>query len=92
MAVHEEIRDVLCDLLRIGLLRIRALGDQGMAKKCSAEADHLHNLPELIKTPGRKELLSHYYNISRLGFLKECDNDEEFQPLWDRLAKLMNDL
>jgi hypothetical protein len=35
-------------ILRIGLLRIRAFGEEGLADRCAIEADHLHNLPEIV--------------------------------------------
>jgi len=84
-----EIRTILLNILRIGLHRIRTLGMDGAAEQCSVEADHLHNLPELVQSP-RPELVSYYYNVERAGFLR-CTrlNADEFMPEWERLGKLV---
>ena len=85
----KEIRITLLKILRIGLLRIRALGSEGSAQQCSVEADHLHNLPGLVESSRPEELL-YYYDIERPSFLRRTtSNTDEFKPLWDQLAKLI---
>jgi hypothetical protein len=84
-----EIRRILLDILRIGLLRIRAYGNSGLAEACNVEADHLHNLPVLIQTLRWEELL-YYYNVERPAFLNVApSNVDEFQLLWDQLGRLI---
>ena len=86
---NKEIRTVLLNILRIGLLRIRSLGSEGSGEQCSIEADHLHNLPGLIQSLRLEELL-YYYNIERRGFLRRAtSNVDEFKPQWDHLAALI---
>jgi len=85
----DEIKSILCDLLQTGLLRIRAFGNDGLAEQCSIEADHLHNLPTLLKTL-QIDRLSYYYNVERPAFLKQVTNVEQFEPQWDRLQKLLS--
>ena len=88
MNQNEQIREMLSDLLRIGLLRIRALAGEGHSKACFIEADHLHNLPELIKTL-QPELLQNYWNVERPAFIQQTQNAEEFEPYWQKLAKIL---
>jgi hypothetical protein len=85
----DDIKGVLLDILRTGLLRIRAIGNSGDAEACSLEADHLHNLPELIRS-FRWELLQFYFTVERPAFVSSGPKGaEQFAPLWDRLDKLI---
>ena len=85
MSGNDEIRRILLEILRVGLLRIRAYGSSGLGEACSWEADHLHNLPVLIRSVRREELL-YYYNIERPAFLTHTtSNVDEFKLLWDEL-------
>jgi len=85
----DDIKGVLLDILSMGLLRIRAFGSLGDAEACSLEADHLHNLPELIRS-FRGELMHFYFTVERPGFVSSGPRGaEQFAPLWDRLSKLI---
>jgi hypothetical protein len=84
-----EVRTVLLNILRIGLLRIRVLGIEGSGEQCSQEADHLHNLPGLVQSLRPKELL-YYYNTERVSFLKYAKSTaDDFKAEWERLAQLI---
>jgi hypothetical protein len=86
---NDEIKRILLDILRVGLLRIRAYGNSELAEACSLEADHLHNLPVLIRSLSREELLF-YYNVERPAFLNATTaNVDEFHQLWDQLGRLI---
>ena len=85
MQCPPEIAEIVCEILRTGLLRIRALGD---ADRCTLEADHLHNLPGLLVNY-KPELLDYYWQVERVGFVA-CSTPEDvqgFEPLWRVLAK-----
>ena len=85
----DDIQGVLLDLLKLGLLRIRALGSAGDAESCGVEADHIHNLPMLIRSFSWERLL-YYYNIERTGFASRTTcNLDEFRSLWDKLDKMI---
>ena len=85
MLSHDDIQRVLIDILRVGLLRIRAFGHSGLSDACSVEADHLHNLPMLIRSLRWEELL-YYYNVEKPAFLSRTEsNTDDFRPLWDEL-------
>ena len=76
----EEIKTILLDILSLGLLRIRALGNNGAAEHCSIEADHLHNLPHIIQSLNRDELLNYYTNEIG-GFLRHTSvGPDDFKP------------
>jgi hypothetical protein len=85
MHSQDDIKRVLLDILRVGLLRIRAFANSGLSDACSLEADHLHNLPMLVRSLRRDELLF-YYNVERPAFLDRTEaNTDDFRPLWSEL-------
>jgi hypothetical protein len=87
MSCPDEIADILLEILKDGILRIRALGWSENPSRCAIEADHLHNLPELV-AHFSPDLLRFYWEVSRPSFMKESTPAElvEFSPLWDRLS------
>jgi hypothetical protein len=88
MQCPPEIAEIVCEILRTGLLRIRALGD---AHRCALEADHLHNLPTLLANY-KPELLDFYLRVERAGFIERSAPEvvEAFEPMWQSLAKHVN--
>jgi hypothetical protein len=90
MRCPPESAEILLDILRTGLIQIRALGWSGDAAACAAEADHLHNLPDLLANFS-PERLRYYWDVERPAYLNRCgpDNAELFGPLWTRLGALV---
>jgi hypothetical protein len=84
MQCPPKVAEVVCDILRTGLLRIRCLDD---ALRCHSEADHLHNLPTLL-TKFTPELLEFYWSVERACFIKRSTPQEieAFEPLWNALV------
>jgi len=85
---QDELRSVLLNILRIGLLRIRAYGWNGRADLCAIEADHLHNLPGEVQEP-KLDLLLYYYNVSRTDFINRAQGAGEFEANWKRLGDML---
>lgn len=83
-----EIAQVVQEILRIGILRIRSYGSHHDAVRCAIEADHLHNLPALL-ADYRPELLDFYLQVERVDFARRssADDIECFQQLWSSLAE-----
>jgi hypothetical protein len=89
MDSSDEIRAVLLDILKVGLLRIRALCSEGSAEQCGIEADHLHNLPGILQT-GNRETLRYYYEAERPSFKRlSTISTDEFELFWRRLGTLL---
>lgn len=86
----EEVRQVLLDIVQLGILRIRGSGWDGDAERCSVEADHIHNLPDLISRPSL-ELLAYYMEIERPSFIHFTEDHSAFEPHWSRLQKLVGE-
>jgi hypothetical protein len=85
MQCPPAIADIVCEILRTGLLRIRTLED---ADRCTLEADHLHNLPTLL-AHYQPELLDYYWQVERVSFiaLRGTEDVRAFEPLWHALAE-----
>jgi len=83
-----EIDDVLLAMLQTGLLRIRLHAWQGEIELCGLEADHIHNLPDLLADYSADKL-SYYWNVERPQYIGMVDGDRlrEWEPLWNRLAE-----
>lgn len=87
----DAIRRVLLQIIRLGLLRIRAAGYAGRADDCALEADHLHNIPQLLQSHQPEEL-HYYFVVERPGFVSRATaRVDEFTPLWDELGHLLDE-
>ena len=83
-----QIRSALTQVLRDGLLLIRAEGLAGNAQRCAVEAHHLHNLPGLIGKFSEPEF-AYYMRVTRLSYLKQLRGGETpHRKQWELLDKL----
>lgn len=91
MTRQDEVTSVLLGILRVGLLRIRNLGDSGHSDACSIEADHLHNIPTAIH-PYCEDLVRFYLDVERPAFLQAigAQRHDEYEGLWNRLSSLLS--
>lgn len=86
MTCPSEVAEIIAEILKLGLLRIRAFGWEGDAPRCASEADHLHNLPTLLINYA-PELLAYYWDTERVCFRERSSPADlvAFEPLWERL-------
>jgi hypothetical protein len=95
METHQQknsIPDILAEILRVGILRIRDAGFAGDAALCAIEADHIHNLPRLVLCP-KEPLLQFYWGVERPSYLRAIRthagaraDTQWFESLWLQLA------
>lgn len=90
MTCPKELTDIVLELLTIGLLRIRRYGEMQMAERCAIEADHIHNLPALLKHYS-PDLLSFYWVTERQSFLQQIPADErsQFDSAWEDMEEFI---
>ena len=82
-----DVAEVLLEILKHGLLRIRQAGAAGESRCCAVEADHLHDLPELLNAYS-PELLRHYWEVQRPSYMSQAEASFSlFGALWERLAR-----
>jgi hypothetical protein len=86
MACSTEIARILSEILTTGLLRIRALGWSGNAERCAIEADHIHNVPDLLAHYSPERLV-YYWDVERASYISQTPASElaVWEPLWRQL-------
>ncbi|AEU37282.1 hypothetical protein [Granulicella mallensis] len=89
MSDKEELRCILLDILRMGLLRIRVLGWNGKLEECAAEADRLHNLPDMIREMNIESIL-YYHNFELPYSMQRMANPGPYEADWRRLGVVLN--
>jgi hypothetical protein len=83
-----DIASILLSILSTALLRARAGGWSGEAESCALEADHVHNLPDLLGNFS-PAVLRYYWEAERTAFIDRSAaagrSTAPFEPLWERL-------
>jgi hypothetical protein len=95
MSCPSEIADIILEILQVGLLRIRAAAWASDFPRCELEADHLHNLPDLMKNYST-ERLQYYWEAERTSFIEKGSRtvfyDPVYENLWERLRPFVKSL
>ncbi len=95
MTCPPVIADIILDLLSHSILCSRAAGWDGKAEECAITADHIHNLPNLLKNYA-PELLKYYWEVERPAFISDClrlgISVDDYTWRWDRLLDAMRQL
>jgi hypothetical protein len=83
MACPPEVTNAILQILKIGIINIRGFASSKNMSRCAAEADHLHNLPELL-TSYTPELFRFYLEVEQPLFLKITGGEGvgQFEPHW----------
>jgi hypothetical protein len=86
MTCPTEIAGILTEILTTGLLKIRALGWSGSAGRCAIEADHIHNVPDLLAHYSPERLV-YYWDVERPSYIGQTPASElaVWEPLWRQL-------
>ncbi|RYX86133.1 hypothetical protein EON83_02625 [bacterium] len=84
---------VYLDILTQGLLIIRSAAFQGDSEQCHIEADHLHNIPELLQHLDKEELHDFYWSITRADYIQRSKPEYScsYQNLWEELRPALPD-
>ncbi len=79
--------EIYCDILYRGLLAIRNHSKD--PEQCFAEADHLHNIPELLQNLGHEGLHRYYWEAMRPSFIRQSKPEWlwGYQELWAELEE-----
>lgn len=79
--------EIYCDILYCGLKNIVYFSDD--SKRCLAEADHLHNIPELLRNPQDERLHRFYWDAMRPSFISVSQPEwlVRFERLWAELEE-----
>ncbi len=88
---NEKIREIIHSILHMGLVHIRQSATFGRLSECLAEANHLHNLPDLLAHPSI-DLLEFYYSTTRQTYLKQIENsnvDHLYGEAWKAIQEFL---
>jgi hypothetical protein len=79
--------EIYCDILSVGLLNIRSQADD--PERCFGEADHLHNIPGLLRNSGNEALHRYYWEVERPSFVGRSKPEWllPFKQLWAELEE-----
>lgn len=86
MNCPQHILEPLTEILKIGLLNVRVAAAKGDTQRCHIEADHVHNLPSLIRDY-RQDLLKFYIDVEKPTFEKNSAGADLrlFEQQWAKL-------
>ena len=96
MNCPEEIADVILNIICYGILNARATAWSNDAERSACEADHIHNLPDLLSEYSRAKL-DYYWDIERPCYLSclqraGVGNLTGFLEDWNKLKEIVPDL
>ncbi len=90
MNCPRDIEILIGKVLQVGLGKIRGYVFNGQTKQAHAEADHLHNLPEIF-IDYQPFMLPFYWDSMRPGYLREVDPHRStgYEEFWVELEPLV---
>lgn len=86
--MHRE--EIYWHILETGILNIRQAAAEGDARQCFAEADHIHNMPALLRNVDDKNAQQLYAETMRSSYraLSKPEWQVCFTPFWAALDAL----
>ena len=78
MNCPKNVADALLAIVGIGILKIRAAANRGDATRCVVEADHIHNIPDVL-SDYHPELLDFYWHTERMVYIRHSTSEDVAQ-------------
>jgi hypothetical protein len=75
------------DILERAVLNMRALAARRDVEQIAVEANHVHNLPALVRNSGDADAEQAYWNIARAAYLRDSKPGwpSAFGAMWEAL-------
>lgn len=92
MTCPTPIAELMLEIIQVGILNARSAGWSANAERAAAEADHFHNLPDLLieYLPNK---LEYYWRVERPSYIRHCAllgfPTTLFEAIWKRLSDVM---
>lgn len=82
-------QEIYLEILYKGLVQIRSAARAGDAAQCNVDADHLHNIPALLKNLDKEELHDYYWRAMRPSYIQMSKPEyaKTFEQLWQELEE-----
>lgn len=92
MNCPNAVSEAILEIIKLGLLNIRYYAGKGDSGRCSVEANHLHNLPSMLRSYA-PELLNFYLDIEQPEFVRDTHgvNIGSFEVNWRTLRAFRAD-
>jgi hypothetical protein len=89
MTCPADVTAILLEIITYGVLNARFAGRSGNAAQAAVEAEHVHNLPDVIANY-LPERLQYYWDVERVCYLTDLAKANPgqgagFESLWDQL-------
>jgi hypothetical protein len=93
MNCPDDVAEALLEILESAVFGIRVAGWNGNAEYCALEADHVHNLPAMLREFSRSAL-EYYLDATRPAYIEELQqvtgsNGDAYRPLWAKLEHFL---
>lgn len=93
MNCPNQIADIVLQIVRDGIISARLAGWGDRARLSALEANHVHNLPDLLREYA-PEKLEYYWNIERPEYMRDFsaevgEEPKRFQEYWKQLEPLV---
>lgn len=83
------LSDIILRILQMGIVQARSAGWSGDAELCTPEANHIHNLPDLLRRYSPRKL-KYYWNLERTSYIGQRGGQPiVFEQLWEELELLV---
>lgn len=89
--VLDELENLIIEIIIIGVNNIVSYANSKDFRNIYIEAYHIHNLPSIITTNQKIELIKYYQVVERRQYLKESQKvaRKKFKDIWKELDKRM---
>ena len=96
MTCPDTVADILLEILQSGVVSARAAGWSNLLELATLEADHVHNLPHIVRRYD-PESLAYYWRRERPSYVDRYtrlvgSEPKMFAELWQQLERLMPDV
>lgn len=88
MNVWDRCSELLLEILQIEILRIRSFAYAGNSLIAASIADHIHNIPEILRS-GRLDLVRSYLDADVPSYVLSQGNVSMLSELWGELRHLL---
>lgn len=94
-ACPHEVSEAIISILQESILIIRQAGSANDADWCSTEANHIHNLPLILRHYSRSRLVS-YLDWAQTGYTSEFrerfnQSPTVYAKYWEQLRRFLED-
>lgn len=87
----DEMDEVLVRVIVVGVSNISNFVDNENCKDIFIESYHIHNIPSIIVSKRKKEMINYYLKVERKQYVREGDKvaRQNFERVWKELLNIV---